>query len=114
MRMNHTVARFMTVLQDQYVKTGSGWPAPGAPDSSGAPALTWRIMSHPAITASPPYSRVNVVMEMMTSAAETPGETLCDVFRTPNTVHGWRPISVKIQPMVMARYGSTEPQMAAR
>ena len=50
----------------------------------------------------------------ITQEAVTPGETLFAVVSRPNTVHGWRPISVKIQPMVIPRYGSGRPQRAAR
>ena len=37
-----------------------------------------------------------------TSKALTPGEAAAIVGSTPNTMNGWRPISVKIQPNEMA------------
>jgi hypothetical protein len=37
-------------------------------------------------------------MEIRTSAVLTPGDTPAAVGMSPKTIHGWRPISVKIQP----------------
>lgn len=37
--------------------------------------------------------------------ADTFGDTDCAVVKIPNTVHGWRPISVMIHPAVFAMNG---------
>ncbi len=44
----------------------------------------------------------------ITAVVETPGDTASDVRNRPKTAHGWRPISVKIQPAVFARYGRAD------
>src|SRR5580700_2434520 len=97
----------LTCLRVQYEKTGRGSsvlvPVSVPSGSTGAPAWTCRIVSHPAMAARPAYSRVNTVSEMITEETVTPAETLCAVVSRPNTVQGWRPISVKIQPIVVAR-----------
>jgi hypothetical protein len=50
---------------------------------------------------------VKTVREVSTVPAPTDGDALSAVLSTPNTVHGWRPISVKIQPNEFAASGST-------
>ncbi len=49
------------------------------------------------MTMRTPYSVVSAMTEMSIDVGDTPGETLADVFSTPNTDQGCRPISVKIQ-----------------
>jgi ABC-type nitrate/sulfonate/bicarbonate transport system permease component len=39
---------------------------------------------------------------VMPSPADTLGDTASAVFCRPKTIHGWRPISVKIQPVELA------------
>ena len=42
------------------------------------------------------------------------GETASEVFSRSWTIHGWRPISVRIQPAVAARYGKAIATIAIR
>src|ERR1051325_2666930 len=51
--------------------------------------------------------------EVAASPVLTAGEPLSAVLKTPNTVHGWRPISVKIQPNEFASSGMATVVMAA-
>ena len=44
---------------------------------------------------------------MTTSPAETEGDTPVLVAISPKTSHGWRPISVKIQPKLLPKTGSS-------
>ena len=45
-----------------------------------------------------------------TSAVLTAGEPASFVFSIPKTTQGWRPISVKIHPAVLAMNGSAAPK----
>ena len=49
-----------------------------------------------------------------TSQAGTLGDTALRVRSRPCTTHGWRPISVKIQPAVLARIGSAIAHVVSR
>lgn len=57
---------------------------------------------------------MNAVNEVSTSASETLRDTPLRVSISPNTIHGWRPISVKIQPKELASNGSTGMASPAR
>ena len=50
------------------------------------------------MTARTPYSTVSEISEIQASVVLTPGESPFAVVISPKTTHGWRPISVKIQP----------------
>ena len=52
--------------------------------------------------------RVNAVNEVSTSVRETLRDTPSRVSISPKTIHGWRPISVKIQPKELASSGSRD------
>jgi hypothetical protein len=56
---------------------------------------------------------VKPIIEIHTSAALTPGDTPAAVGIRPKTIHGWRPISVKIQPNELANSGMNGTVMAA-
>lgn len=58
--------------------------------------------------------RVKAVKEVSTSARETLRDTPLRVSISPNTIQGWRPISVKIQPKELASSGSTGMTRPAR
>src|ERR1035437_5545004 len=58
-------------------------------------------------TARTPYRRVKTMSEVQTSPADTEGETPWAVVMTPKTIHGCRPVSVKIQPKLLANNGSS-------
>src|SRR5690606_3824683 len=51
--------------------------------------------------------RVKLVNDSATSPAVTLGETPSAVSISPNTTHGWRPISRRIQPKLFAATGRT-------
>src|SRR4051794_9463807 len=53
-------------------------------------------------------------MEVSTSPAETDGDTPVLVAITPNTSHGCRPTSVKIQPKLLPKIGSSGAAMMAQ
>ena len=55
---------------------------------------------------------MNAVSENATSPRETPGDTLAAVSSSPTTVHGWRPISVRIQPKMFAASAAGRPSIA--
>jgi hypothetical protein len=57
---------------------------------------------------------VNASSEISTSTPVVPGETPSAVFIRPNTIHGCRPISVKIHPTTMASSDSGIAQIAIR
>ncbi len=70
-------------------------------------------MSLTSTTARLPYSSVNTIMEVSTCAAGTPGGDGRDR-RHPAEHHpGWRPISVKIQPIEFPNSGSSGSAMKA-
>ena len=48
---------------------------------------------------------MKTISEVSTVPAPTLGETPSAVSMTPNTIHGCRPISVKIQPNELAKMG---------
>jgi hypothetical protein len=52
---------------------------------------------------------VKPIIENKTSPAEVAIETESSILRTPNTVQGCLPISVKIQPVALATYGKPTP-----
>lgn len=52
---------------------------------------------------------VNMISENKIEPALTFGETLFSVVISPNTVQGWRPISVIIHPDVLAMNGAEMP-----
>ena len=56
---------------------------------------------------------MRAISEVSTSTCSTPGETPFAVVISPNTTHGWRPISVKIQPKELARAAGTAARCAA-
>ena len=58
------------------------------------------------MTARTAYSRVRVISEVQTSPPDTLGETPVAVVMRPKTSQGCRPISVKIQPKLLANNGS--------
>src|ERR1017187_6699419 len=60
-----------------------------------------------SMTARTAYKRVKVISEAQTSPADTLGETPLAVVMSPKTIHGWRPVSVKIQPKLLANNGSS-------
>ena len=51
---------------------------------------------------------------MTTSPADTEGETPVLVAITPKTSQGWRPTSVKIQPKLLPKIGSSGAAMIAQ
>jgi len=52
------------------------------------------------------YRATNTPRLVATVAVLTLGETACEVFSRFCTIHGWRPISVRIQPKIAAMYGN--------
>src|SRR5215469_919736 len=48
------------------------------------------------------------------SVVDTDGDSPCLVSMMPCTIHGWRPLSVRHQPAVLIRNGSTAPQVATQ
>src|SRR5689334_24105461 len=60
-----------------------------------------------------PYRTVSTISEVAAVPVLTDGEPLSAVLKTPKTVHGWRPISVKIQPNELASSGMPTVVIAA-
>src|SRR6266536_985042 len=56
---------------------------------------------------------VNAISEVATEPEPTLGETPVVVCSNPKTTQGWRPISVKIQPKLLAANGSPTDRMLA-
>ena len=50
---------------------------------------------------------MKAIIEVSTSPADTDGETPVAVVIMPKTIHGCRPVSVKIQPKLLANNGSS-------
>src|SRR5699024_4034424 len=118
MRTNQTVDNSIVLplfgssypLRDQYVKTNGSSSARSLgsnerPSYGSGPARAYRIGNRIAMTAKTPYRTVNRLIDIKTSAVVVPGDTPVRVVISPNTSHGWRPISVNIQPKELASSG---------
>ena len=57
---------------------------------------------------------MKTISDVSTEATPTDVETPSAVRNSPNTDQGWRPISVKIQPTLLAANGRNSPANAAR
>src|SRR5699024_2648146 len=62
-------------------------------------------MSLSSTTARPPCTTENTSIDVNTTQPGTPVKTPCSVVINPNTIQGWRPISVKIHPTSEATMG---------
>src|SRR5699024_9851627 len=126
MRTNQTVDNSIVLplfgssypLRAQYVKTNGSSSARSfgsneRPSYGSGPARAYRISNRISMTAKTPYRTVNRLIDIKTSAVVVPGDTPVRVVIIPNTSHGWRPISVNIQPKELASSGKKATVTAA-